>query len=438
MDSVSMLAGIVSLFILIALNAFFVFAEYSLAVSRRTKIAELSAQGNAGAAVVIRVMADPERFFAATQIGITLTSVAVGVVSEPAFRDLFTSLFTAIDVAALPGFAIVAGGVLGLLVASFFQIVLAELVPRTITLRMAERIALIVVAPMNMLANVLRPAIWLLKGSSRLVLRALGFKAEGPGDRLYSIDELRMLVAASEQGGLIESDQRDMLDAVFSFGDVTVREVMVPRTELISVEAGAPLDEVVKLLSEHPVSRVPVYQDSLDDIVGVLHSKDMMRAMAPGAPPMSIQQLMREPFFVPDTQRADEVLQQFRKSRQYLAIVLDEYGGTAGVVTLADLLAEIVGEVADEAPAGQVPDIQAAADGSALINGLATLGAVNETLGLSLADEHFETIGGYVMSRLGRIPKVGDEVELPTNGARLRVEEMDKLRVAKVKLIRAA
>lgn len=437
MDGASVLAGIASLFILIAINAFFVFAEYSLAVSRKTRIAELAERGNAGARVVLRVMEDPDRFFAATQIGVTLTSVAVGIVSEPAFTRVFTCLLGGIVPLRLPGLANVIGALIGLFIASFFQIVLAELVPRSITLRSAERIALIVVAPMNTLAGSLRPAIWLLKGASRLVLRILGYSPDMADERLYSVDELRMLVAASQKGGLIESEQRDMLDAVFSFGDVTVREVMTPRTELVCVEVSSSLESVAQLLSTHPHTQLPVYQDSLDNIVGVLHSKDMMRALLPDAGNMTIRQLMRPAFFVPDSQRADELLQQFRSHRQSMAIVLDEYGGTAGLVTLGDLLSEIVGEVG-EPPADHMPDIQMAPDGSALINGLASLNDVNEALNLHLRDEYFETVGGYIMTRLGRIPRPGDEVQVEGEQAWLRVEEMDKLRVARVRLVRAS
>ncbi|MCS7061390.1 MAG: hemolysin family protein [Anaerolineae bacterium] len=435
MDIGGVLVGIVSLFVLIAVNAFFVFAEYSLAVSRKTRIMELAEQGHAGARVVLRVMEDPDRFFAATQIGVTLTSLAVGVVSEPAFAHLFAHLLGGLvwtPLADLSGFM---GAVIGLIIASFFQIVLAELVPRSITLRSAERIALAVVGPMNALAGLLRPAIWVLKSASRLTLRALGYRTQAGDERLYSIDELRMLVAASQKGGLIESDQRDMLDAVFSFGDLSVREVMVPRTELVCVEVDSPLERVAHVLAAHPVSRLPVYEESLDNIVGVLHSKDMMRALLPGAKPMTVRQLMRPALFVPDSQRADELLQQFRRHRQTMAIVLDEYGGTAGIVTLSDLLAEIVGEVG-ESPAERPPDVQKMPDGSALINGLATLNDVNEALGLRLRDEHVETIGGYVMSCLGRIPKAGDEVHIDSENACLRVEEMDKLRVARVRFMR--
>lgn len=436
---VDIVVGIASLFVLILVNAFFVFAEYSVAVSRKTRIAELADQGHAQAKLVLSVMQDPDRFFAATQVGVTITSLAVGALSEPAFSRLLGSFFEALGVAVpfIRGVAVFLGAVSGLLIASYFQIVLAELVPRSITLRAAERVALVVVPPMNALAILFRPFVWLLKGSSRWVLRALGFQPDAEAERLHTIEELRMLIEASERGGAIESEQGEMLSKVFSFGDTTVREVMIPRTEMICVNVEASLQEVGHLFSTHAYSRLPVYEESLDHIVGVLHIKDLLRALLSSTRVPSIRQLMREPFFVPDTQRADELLQQFRARREYMAVVLDEYGGTAGLVTLNDLVARIIGEVGD-AVAPALPDIQQASDGSALINGLMTIGDVNDAFGLTLEDPNYDTIGGFVMGQLGRIPAVGDSVELKSQGVVLSVEEMDKLRVARLRLRRIA
>jgi CBS domain containing-hemolysin-like protein len=435
-ETSNILPGIISLFVLIAFNAFFVTAEYSLAISRRTRIAELAAQGSAAAKTVQRLMDEPDRFFAATQIGITIMSIAIGIVSEPAFTALFNLIFDSGDPLApwWPGLTTVLSAVIGLLVASYFQIVLAELVPRSIALHSAERIALRVVPLMNALSRLFTPFIWLLKTSSRFVVRLLGVKSTG-GERPHSIAELQMLVAASERGGLIESEQRDMLDAVFTFGDTTVREVMVPRTEMICAEVETPLSEVVHLLSVNPISRLPVYEGSLDHIVGILHSKDMIRAIAPAMRTLTIRQLMRDAFFVPDTQRTDELLQQFRMRHEHMAIVLDEYAGTAGLVTLSDLVAEIVGEVGD-LTGDAVPNILRSPDGSATINGLTSIGDVNEAFNLNLVDENYDTIAGFVMGRLGRIPKLGDEIELRASGIRMRVEEMDKRRIARVRLTR--
>lgn len=432
-----LLIGIVSLFGLIAITAFFVFSEYSLAVSRRTRISELAERGNSAAKVVLRVMADPDRFFAATQVGITFTSLAIGVVSEPAFSGIFSRLIG--DAAAgLPGLSslsVILGTLFGLLIASYFQIVLAELVPRSITIRHAERVALIVVPTMNTIAGAFRPFVWLLKNSSRFVLRLLGFGPNADGDRVHSLEELRMLVDESERGGVIESEQGDMLDAVFTFGDTTVREVMVPRTEMTCVDIEASLHDVAHVFSTHAYSRVPVFETDIDHIAGILHIKDLMRALLSPTRTPSIRQLMREPFFVPDTQRADELLGQLRARREYLAVVLDEYGGTAGLVTLNDLVERIIGEVQDAASPG-LPGIQHTPNGSAIINGLTSIGDVNDAFNLQLVDENYDTIGGYIMGRLGRIPKAGDEVMLADQQLVLRVEEMDKLRVAKVALRR--
>lgn len=434
----SILPGLLSLFVLIALNAFFVFSEYSVAVSRRTRIAELAEQGSAPAQVVSEVMRDPDRFFAATQIGITLTSMAIGALSEPSLSFLFGSAFGALP---LPReLTSVIGAVVGLVIASFFQIVLAELVPRSITLRAAERVATLVVPTMNVLALVFRPFALLLKTSSRVVLRLIGIRPEADYERVHSAAELRMLVEESEKAGALEPDQRRMLDNVFTFGDTTVREVMNPRTELVGIETDTPLADVVHTFTRHTFNRLPVFQESLDNIVGVIHLKDVLPALMSSRRGITARQLLRpQMLVVPDTQRADEVLQQMRAQHESFAIVLDEYGGTAGVVTLNDLLSELVGEIGDSAQPA-VPNIQTSADGSALVNGLTTLGDLNEKFDLALSDDNYDTVGGYVMGRLGRIPAIGDEIAVdanagPRGSARFRVEEMDRRRVAKVRLI---
>jgi CBS domain containing-hemolysin-like protein len=433
----SLFVGVASLFVLIVVNAFFVFAEYSVAVSRQTRIAELADKGSAQAKLALRVMQDPDRFFAATQVGVTLTSLAVGALSEPAFSSVLGRLFDAVGAAVpfLSGISTFLSALSGLIVASYFQIVLAELVPRSITLRMAERIALIVVPPMNVLAVLFHPFVLLLKGSSRAVLRVLGFKPDAASERIHTLEELRMLVEESEKGGLIESEQSEMLNAVFSFGDTTAREVMVPRTEMTCVNVDAPLQEAAHQFATHAHSRIPVYEESIDHIIGILSIKDLMRALLSNTRTPSVRQLMRAPFFVPDTQRADELLQQFRARHEYLAVVLDEYGGTAGIVTLNDLVARIIGEM-EGASAQVMPDIQRRTDGTAMINGLTTIGDVNDAFELNLDDPNYDTIGGYVMGNLGRIPKVGDVIAVPGRDIQLRVEEMDKLRVAKISLQR--
>jgi CBS domain containing-hemolysin-like protein len=424
--------------VLIALNAFFVAGEYSLVLSRRTRMASLAAAGSSAARTVLKVMEDQPAFLSGVQIGITITAVALGAFSEKPLTEFIVAVFGLVDSALLRAASGTIGFVLSLAIASFLSIVLGELVPRALTMRSAERIALVCVPPLAIMTRGLSPFIWLLKKASGAVLRLFGANDGEVDSRLHSADELRMLVEESERGGLIESSQGAMLDKVFNLGDTTVREVMVPRTEMVCVDVDAMLTDVARVFSRNAYSRVPVYEESIDNIVGILHSKEMMRAVliADRSRQPQIRQMMREPFFVPDSQKADELLTDFRKRRQYLAVVLDEFGGTAGLVTLSDLVARIIGDVEDSAEPASSPDIQHASDGSATINGLTNLGDFNEAFALSIVDKNYDTIGGYVMGRLGRIPRAGDVVELGAKGLAVRVEEMDKLRVARLQLFK--
>jgi putative hemolysin len=425
--------------ILIALNAFFVAGEYSLILSRRTRMTTLAENGSAAAKTVLRAMNDQEAFLSAVQIGITLTAVATGALTEKPLTDMFVSIFNRFDVPLLRAAATGIGTMISLSIASFLSIIFGELVPRSLTLRAAERIALVCVPPLTVLGRVLRPVVWLLKRVSSLVLRLFGVKGGVAESRLHSADELRMLVEESERGGMIESAQSEMLDKVFDLGATTVREVMVPRTEMVCVEVETPLAQCARIFSRQAYSRVPVYADSIDNIVGVLHSKDMMRALliADRTRQPTIRQMMREPMFVPDSQKADELLRDFRKRKYYLALVLDEFGGTAGLITLSDLVTRIIGDVQD-AHEPTAPDIEHHADGSAIINGLTTLGDFNDAFGTELVDKNYDTIGGFVMGQLGRIPRLGDAVSVPGSRLQLRVDQMDRLRVAKLRLISSA
>ncbi len=242
-----------------------------------------------------------------------------------------------------------------------------------------------------------------------------------------------MLVTASAASGVVEADEEDMLQAVFDFGDTLVRQVMVPRTEMVAIPAEASLDEIAALVLRHPFTRYPVYEGDLDHVQGVIHLRDLMRARrGEGAGLATARGLMREAIFIPETARIGTLLRRFRARRHHLAIVVDEYGGTAGMVTLADLLEEIVGEVNDEFDSGS--EIQALPDGSYLLDGLTLIEAVNDYFQLNLADPSYDTIAGFVLGRLGRMAKVGDT--LTAEGVRLRVEALDGKRIERLSLFR--
>lgn len=239
-----------------------------------------------------------------------------------------------------------------------------------------------------------------------------------------------MIVAASAEGGVVQDEEEEMLRAVFDFGDTLVRQVMVPRTEVVALPATATLSEIMDLAAEHPYTKIPVFAESLDDVVGVIHIKDVLRALQQESNGRRAANFMREAIFVPETARVSSLLERFRDRRQHIAIVLDEYGGTAGVVTLEDLLEEIVGEVSD--PFDSEPDIVPLSDGSSLIDGLTLIEEINEHFDLVLEDPNYDTIAGFVLGRLGRMANVGDSVIV--EGAQLRVEAMDGHRIDRVSL----
>jgi CBS domain containing-hemolysin-like protein len=416
---------------LVCANGFFVAAEFALVSVRRTRIEELVQQGTVGARAVKRAIEDPDRFIAATQLGITIASLGLGWLGEPALAHLIEPVVTLFPEAwtGLASHSISAG--LAFAVITFLHVVIGELMPKSIALQRPESTALVVAQPTLLTEILFKPAIWALNGTGNALLRLIGMRAASGHEMVHSVDELKMLVEASEESGVLEVTERDMLHAVFDFGALTAREVMVPRTEMIAIDADAPLHDLIHLAITHPRTKFPVYEGDMDHIIGIAHVKDLVRVQHDERRAATVRGLIREGLFVPHTIRLDALLQQFRARRQHMAIVLDEYGGTAGLVTLDDLMEKIVGEVHDPFDRS-APEIQRLPDGSALVDGLALIEVVNQAFDLHLRDDHYDTIAGFVLGRLGRMAKVGDVVE--ADGVRLKVEVLDGLRIARLSL----
>jgi CBS domain containing-hemolysin-like protein len=424
--------GAVLVFVLA--NGFFVAAEFSLVSVRRTRIAEMVSQGHRGARWVQRAIDNPDKVIAATQLGITISSLALGWIGEPALAHIINPVIellpTSIRSDASHG---ISAGIAFVLI-TFLHVVVGELAPKSIALQNPERTSLAVSRPTLWTESIFKPAIWLLNGAGNLLLRVIGVQLASGKQLTHSVEELKMLVTASTEGGVVEEDESEMLHAIFDIGELLVRQVMVPRTEIIAVEADTQLKEVAEIAIQSLYTKFPVYEDNLDQIVGVLHIKEVLRMMRdPDKDKTTARELAREPFFVPEAIPVNELLRQLRARRQHIAIVLDEYGGTAGLVTLEDLMEEIVGEVSDPFDVDE-PEIQTLPDGTALIDGFTLIEEVNEELELTLTDPHYDTIAGYMLGRLGRIARQGDVVE--SQGARLRVVAMDGLRIARIALSR--
>jgi CBS domain containing-hemolysin-like protein len=418
--------------LLVLANGFFVTAEFSLVSVRRTRIAELVAQGSSSAKWVQKAIQNPDRVIAATQLGITLASLGLGWIGEPALAHLISpvvSLFPA-SLQSSVSHSISAG--IAFVIITFLHVVVGELAPKSIALQDPEKTSLVVAQPTVWIEVIFKPLIWALNGSGNAILRLVGVNPASGHELAHSVEELKMLVTASQEGGVIKADEGDMLHAIFDLGGLLVRQVTIPRTEIIAVEADTPLDSIIELVTKSTFTKFPVYEDSIDQILGIVHVKDILRAMQkPDSSHCTARELAREPLYVPETIPVNLLLQRFRDNRQHIAIVLDEFGGTAGLVTLEDLLEEIVGEVSDPFDKA-TPEIQKLADGSALIDGLALIEEVNEHLNLDLEDPNYDTIAGYMMGKLGRIPDLHDVVE--SDGVRLRVESMDGMRISRLSL----
>jgi CBS domain containing-hemolysin-like protein len=425
------LLKIAALVVLVAANAFFVAAEFALVSVRRTRIEELVAQGSEAAKWVQKATQDPDRFIAATQLGITLASLGLGWLGEPALAHLLEPIVALVPSSVRSGVSHGLAAAIAFGAITFLHVVVGELMPKSIALQNPERTSLIVAQPILWTARIFKPVIWVLNGAGNGLLRLIGVRPATAREMVHSVEELKILVSASAEGGVVEAEEQDMLHAVLDLSETPVRQVMVPRTEMVAIPASATLDEMTAIALEHSFTRFPVYQGNLDEVLGVVHLRDIVDAgHSSGGGNVTARNLMREAIFVPETVGLTTVLRHFRSRRQHLAIVLDEYGGTAGIATLSDLLEEIIGEVSDEFDAG--PAIEPLQDGTALVDGLTSIDEVNEFFNLKLSEPYYDSIAGYVLGRLGRVPQVGDSIAV--GGIRLRVEALDGRRIARISL----
>ena len=407
--------------LLILLNAFFVAGEYSLVTVRRTRIKELADEGSRTARSVLRITSDPPHFIAAMQLGVTLTSLGIGALGERVLSDLFDEWL-----------ATVLAVLLAFLVITFLHVVVGELVPKGVALSYSERVALGVSGPVRLFFFVFKPLIWVLQRSSELAQRAIGIDPKAMEGEAHSEAELKMLLEVSTEHGEIELDEREMLYKVFDFAEKEVADVMVPRPDVAGLSVDLDLDEAMAAMLESPYTRYPVFRESLDEIIGIVHVRDLVASLHNGSAgaPSSLAELGRPPYVVPENKDLGALLAEFRKANQHMAVVVDEYGATAGIVTLEDLLEEIVGEIEDEF---DLPDesVEQLDERRIRISGSFTIDDFNEQFGTALDDEDFHTVAGYVFGQLGRAAQSGDEVHdsglhftvLETSGSRiLRLE----------------
>jgi putative hemolysin len=416
---VTLFLELIGVALLILLNAFFVAAEYGLVTARRTRIIELQHQGNRRARDVLRITSDPGRFIAAMQLGVTLTSLGIGALGEETLSREFKHWMAAV-LAIILAYAIL----------SFFHVVFGELVPKGAALGHAEGTALWVAIPVRAFIAVFRPTIWFLQKATDAILNVFGLEPPGAEREVHSEAELRMLVSRSTQQGQIDESERELIDKVFVFGDKDVADVMVAKPDVTAVSVDMPPEEALAVVLESPYTRFPVFRESLDDIVGVLHVRDLFRAIHDrGLSGLDLESLLRPAYVIPETKDLASLLQEFRRANTHFAVVIDEYGAMVGIATLEDLLEEIVGEIEDEFDVSEEPVEQIGED-TYRVDGMFSIDEFNERFGTDLPDEDFHTVAGFVFGQLGRAPEPGDDVSY--DGMRFDVLEVDSNRIERI------
>ena len=421
-----MIVRLLIVFVLVLLNGFFVGAEFALVRSRRTRLEAMTRGGDTKARLALRALNNLPRLLSATQVGVTLASLGLGWVAESAFGELFEHLLAHLPVALEVSLRVTIGATIALIVVTYFHVVFGELTPKAAALNHPESLARWLSPPLIAFAWLVSPFTWILSRSAVVVLRGLGQRPIDAEEQVHSAEELRLLVEQSQEGGVLEQRDAALIEGVFEFSEKNAREVMTPRTDMVALDIDCTLDEAVEIAEESGFSRFPVYEETIDHIVGLVLAKDLFRVLVHRPEQFSLRDIMRPVHVVPGTREVEEVLADFKRLKEHMAVVLDEYGGTAGLVTMEDLLEEIVGEILDEYDEPVEPFARPSA-GEVLVPGSTNIDELNERYSLDVSSEDYTTIGGWVFGVLGRLPVVGDRVT--GGGAVFTVREMDGRRI---------
>jgi putative hemolysin len=406
--------------LLVAGNALFVAAEYSLVTARRSRLEERAHGGSRQARRALRLMDQPVRFISTVQVGITIFGILLGAIGEPLVSSYFDYLPR--QLSFLIAFAIL----------TYLSVALGELVPKAFALQRAEAIAVVLALPLDLLGRLLHPVVWVLQSTADALLRLVRVEPAPAGIVTYTREDIRQSVAAAEDVGEFQQAEEEMLYKVFDFAGKEVHEVMVPRPEVVAISVDLPPEECLAAVIDSPYTRYPAYKDSLDEIVGILHVRDLFSALNDrGIAQVVIADLLRAPYVVPETKDLGALLGDFRRSKQHMAIVVDEYGAMEGIVTLEDVLEEIVGDIEDEF---DLPDesVERVDERTIRVDGTFPIDDFNEQFGVQLPQEDYHTVAGYVFGALGRAAEEGDEVS--HDGLLFRVLEMEGSRIQRLEI----
>jgi putative hemolysin len=429
------LLGLLSLILLVLGNGFFVAAEFALVSVRRTRVEQLANEGNYLARLTNKLIKDLDLYIAATQLGITMASLGIGFIAEPAIEHLAgpTLLGWGIDPANVKtiSFAMAFG------LSTALHIVFGELAPKSLALQRSEQVSMAIAIPLIGFTAVFRPVIWLLNATGNGVVRLFGLRPVPGHHSVHSEEEIRMIVSASRQEGVLEEQEKELLNNVFDLSDTPVRGIMTPRVDMIALDENSPLRKLLELIEQHGYSRVPIYRETVDKIIGIVYIGDVLKHLS-RLDDVTVGQVARPAVFAPENMKVIDLFTLFQSKKTHMAIVVDEFGGTAGVVTLEDALEEVVGEIYDEGDdAEEERQVKQVGDGTYFFDAMINVSEVEKTLGVDLDDEiqgNYETLSGFLFHKFEYIPQVGEEVE--AEGWTFHVEDADERRVIKIRAYR--
>jgi CBS domain containing-hemolysin-like protein len=422
------LARVLAVIALVCLNGFFVGAEFALVRSRRTRLEARASEGDRLAGLALRGTFNISALLSASQLGVTLASLGLGWVAQSALAGLVGDILTRLPWAIEASLRLTIAAAVALAFVTYLHVVFGELAPKGAALLHPEGLARWLVPPLMGWAWLTTPITALLNRSAQAVLGTGGKPApDAAYDSIHSPEELRLLVEQAEESGTLERHDAAMIDAVFKFSEKSAREVMTPRTDIVALPSDATLDETLAIVLDGGFSRYPVYTETIDNIVGILLAKDLITIAGERRANFTPAAIMRPAHVIPGSRRMEDVLADFKRLKDHMAIVVDEYGGTAGIVTMEDLLEEIVGEILDEYDEALAPPLTPAQQGEAFVAGSTNIGELNSRYELTVPKDEYTTIGGYVFGALGRLPAIGDRVV--AGGATFTVRQMDGRRV---------
>lgn len=419
---------IIVILVLILINGFFSASEMAIVSSNRTRIGNLADDGVKSAKILLKLLSEPSNFLSTIQVGITFAGFFTAGSAATNLVDNLSPILTNLKIP----FADTVSFVLITFIISYFTLVFGELIPKRIALQNPDKLALFAAKPINMMSIIFKPFVKFLSGSVKFFGRMVGINSESMEEQI-SIEEIRSLIEVGKEKGVINQTERDMLDGIFEFDNKLAREVMTPRTDVEMIDIDDNTDIIFKMMTNSRYSRFPVYSEDMDNIIGILVLKDVYREKINRGEITDLKKIMRKALFVPETKHIDDLFKEMQQSRSHIALLIDEYGGFSGIVTIEDLLEEIVGNIFDEHDLAY-QDIVKTGDREYLINGKVSIDQINDDLYIKLNDENADTIGGYFIEKLGRVPEPGDKVYL--DEGEMEVLRVEGKRIKDIKFIK--